>query len=391
MQRFFVSSLSLMDMKLLIVFIPFLFAVFLSRVMIPYILLISYKKRLFDPIDSRKLHKRIVPRLGGVAFAPIQCCLYAISVVIVYKLNFVNLNIATWEIFPMFTMLICGLAILFIVGIGDDLIGVNYKAKFMAQIFVACLFPLSGLWVNNLYGVGLIVNLPSWIGMPLTVFVVVLIINAINLMDGLDGLCSGVVGLGCVVLGGLFMYYGAWLHALFAFITAGVLIPFFYYNVFGTVRRRRQIFMGDTGSMTLGYSVAFLAISFAMNNNFIKPFSEGAIVVAFSTLIVPILDVARVMYVRWRAGKSMFSADRNHLHHKFLRSGMSHRTAMLAILSLALFFCVFNIIMVEIISNNVVVVCDVLLWIIFHYIFDRVFEKKMKDYKHLEAVNLSKN
>ncbi len=132
-------------MKLLIVFIPFLFAVFLSRVMIPYILLISYKKRLFDPIDSRKLHKRIVPRLGGVAFAPIQCCLYAITTVAVYKVNFVPLNVATWEIFPMFTMLICGLAILFIVGIGDDLIGVNYRAKFAAQIFVACLFPLSSL------------------------------------------------------------------------------------------------------------------------------------------------------------------------------------------------------------------------------------------------------
>ncbi|AQX12402.1 undecaprenyl/decaprenyl-phosphate alpha-N-acetylglucosaminyl 1-phosphate transferase [Elizabethkingia meningoseptica] len=378
-------------MKLLIVFIPFIIAVLLSRVMIPYILLISYKKRLFDPIDSRKLHKRIVPRLGGVAFAPIQCCLYAITTVAVYKLNFVNLHVATWEIFPMFTMLICGLAILFIVGIGDDLIGVNYKAKFIAQIFVACLFPLSGLWINNLYGVGLIVDLPAWIGMPLTIFVVVLIINAINLMDGLDGLCSGVVGLGCVVLGGLFMYYGAWLHALFAFITAGVLIPFFYYNVFGTVRRRRQIFMGDTGSMTLGYSIAFLAISFAMNNHFIKPFSEGAIVVAFSTLIVPILDVARVMYVRWRSGKSMFSADRNHLHHKFLRSGMTHRTAMLAILGLALFFCIFNIVMVELISNNVVVVCDVLLWILFHSIFNRVFEKKIKEYKHLEAVNLSEN
>ncbi|AJW64730.1 putative undecaprenyl-phosphate N-acetylglucosaminyl 1-phosphate transferase [Elizabethkingia miricola] len=378
-------------MKLLIVFIPFLVAVFLSRVMIPYILLISYKKRLFDPIDSRKLHKRIVPRLGGVAFAPIQCCLYAISLVVIYKLNFVNLYVATWEIFPMFTMLICGLAILFIVGIGDDLIGVNYKAKFIAQIFVACLFPLSGLWINDLYGVGLLVSLPPWIGMPLTVFVVVLIINAINLMDGLDGLCSGLVGLGCIVLGGLFMYYGTWLHALFAFITAGVLIPFFYYNVFGTVRRRRQIFMGDTGSMTLGYSIAFLAISFAMNNHYIKPFSEGAIVVAFSTLIVPILDVARVMYVRWRIGKPLFSADRNHLHHKFLRSGMSHRTAMMAILSLALFFCIFNIVMVELISNNVVVFCDVLLWVVFHYIFDRVFERKMKEHRKLDAVNLTEN
>ncbi|HFK5553767.1 TPA: MraY family glycosyltransferase [Elizabethkingia anophelis] len=379
-------------MKLLIVFIPFLIAVFLSRVMIPYILLISYKKRLFDPIDSRKLHKRIVPRLGGVAFAPIQCCLYAITTVTVYKVNFVPLNVATWEIFPMFTMLICGLAILFIVGIGDDLIGVNYRAKFAAQIFVACLFPLSGLWINNLYGVGLIVTLPAWIGMPFTVFVVVLIINAINLMDGLDGLCSGLVGLGCVVLGGLFMYYGAWLHALFAFITAGVLIPFFYYNVFGTIRRRRQIFMGDTGSMTLGYSIAFLSISFAMNNDYIKPFSEGAIVVAFSTLIVPILDVARVMYVRWRAGKSMFSADRNHLHHKFLRSGISHRTAMLAILGLALFFCIFNILMVELISNNVVVLCDILLWVIFHYIFDKVFDRKMKEYKKkVEVINLTEN
>jgi hypothetical protein len=128
-----------------------------------------------------------------------------------------------------------------------------------------------------------------------------------------------------------------------------------------------------------------------MNNNHIKAFSEGAIVVAFSTLIVPVLDVLRVMYVR-RAGKSMFSADRNHLHHKFLRSGMSHRTAMLAILGLALFLYFFNIVMVEIISNNVVVLCDVLLWIVFHYIFNKVFDRKMKEYRQPEtATNLTES
>lgn len=383
-----------MDMKLLIVFVPFIIAMLLSGVMIPYILLISYKKRLFDPIDSRKLHKRIVPRLGGVAFAPIQCCLLVITFMSIYKLNIINVNlqIESWALVPSIMMLLCGLVILFIVGLGDDLIGVNYRTKFLIQIFVASLFPLSDLWINDLYGLGFLISLPSWIGMPLTVFIVVLIINAINLMDGLDGLCSGLVGLGCVVLGSLFIYYGAWLHALFAFITAGVLVPFFYYNVYGTSRRRRQIFMGDTGSMTLGYSVAFLALSFAMNNHYIKPFSEGAIVVAFSTLIVPILDVARVMYVRWKAGKPVFSADRNHLHHKFLRSGMSHRIAMLSILGLALFFCVFNIVMVEIISNNVVVVCDILLWIAFHYIFDKVFERKMKEQKKkIEVINLTEN
>ncbi|WP_238557648.1 MraY family glycosyltransferase [Elizabethkingia anophelis] len=143
--------------------------------------------------------------------------------------------------------------------------------------------------------------------------------------------------------------------------------------------------------MTLGYSIAFLSISFAMNNDYIKPFSEGAIVVAFSTLIVPILDVARVMYVRWKSRKSMFSADRNHLHHKFLRSGMSHRTAMLAILSLALFFCIFNIVMVDFVNNNVVVICDIFLWIVFHYIFDRIFEKRMKKQKRFETATLTEN
>ncbi len=247
-------------MKLLIIFIPFVIAVLLSRLIIPYILLVTYKKRLFDPIDARKLHQRIIPRLGGVAFAPIQCCLLVVTLVVVFKLDAIDLNVQSWAFIQNLMVLICGLVILFILGLGADLIGVDYKWKFATQIVVASLFPLSGLWINDLYGLGFIISLPFWIGAPLTVFLVVLVINAINLMDGLDGLCSGLVGVGCIVLGALFIYYQAWIHALFAFITAGVLIPFFYYNVFGTIRRRRQIFMGDTGSMTLGYSIAFLSI-----------------------------------------------------------------------------------------------------------------------------------
>lgn len=364
-------------MNILVIIIPFILAIALGRLILPYILLVTYKKRLFDPIDARKLHQRIIPRLGGVAFAPIQCCLLVITMVVVFKLDVVSLQIQSWALIPHFMMLVCGLVILFVIGIGDDLIGVDFKWKFVAQIFVASLLPMSGLWINDLYGLGFIVALPAYIGVPLTVFVIVLIINAVNLMDGLDGLCSGLVGVGCLVLGGLFLFYGAWLHSLFAFITAGVLIPFFYYNVFGATRRRRQIFMGDTGSMTLGYSMAFLAISFAMNNSYIKPFSEGAIVVAFSTLIVPVLDVARVMYVRYRLGKPVFKPDRNHLHHKFLRFGMSHRTAMLAILALAFFFCLFNVVMVELISNNIVVVLDLLLWCAFHWVFNKIEQKKI--------------
>ena len=348
----------------------FLIALLLSRGMLPIILLVTYRKRLFDPINSRKIHQHVTPRLGGVAFVPIQCLLFVIALVFVIKVANADIQVDSWALLSSFMLLLCGLGVLFMVGIADDLIGVSYKWKFLVQIIAATFFPISGLWINDLYGVGFVVALPEWIGMPLTVFVVVLIINAINLIDGLDGLCSGVVGMGCFVLGSLFMYYGAWWHALFSFITVGLLIPFFYFNVFGATGKHRRIFMGDTGSMTLGYSVAFLAISFTMNNVHIKPFSDGAIVAAFSTLVIPVLDVARVMFVRWKNRKPIFKPDRNHLHHKFLRMGMSHRIAMLSIIGLTLFFCVFNMVLVQWISNNLVILCDAILWFGLHWYFD---------------------
>lgn len=381
------NSLDLM--KYGTVLLPFLCAMLLSWGMLPYILLISYRKRLFDPIDSRKLHQHIVPRLGGVAFAPIQCCILVITFVSLYKLNVgnIDLQVASWIILPSMALLVCGLVILFMIGIGDDLIGVSYKWKFVAQIMVACLLPLSGVWINDLYGLGFVIGIPAWLGMPLTVFVVVLIINAINLIDGIDGLCSGVVTIGLAVLGVLFAYYGAWLHAIFAFITVAVILPFFYLNVFGTTRRRRRIFMGDTGSMTLGFSIAFLVVSFSMNNHFIKPFSDGAIVVAFSTLIVPVLDVARVMFVRWRIGKPIFKPDRNHLHHKLLRAGLSRHSALIFILLMTLLFCLFNIVAVRYVSNNLVVLVDLLFWGGFHCLFN-VLDKRQLIAKLQLFINL---
>lgn len=365
-------------MQIILTISCFIIALLLSKGMIPLIMLVTYKKRLFDPVNARKVHQSIIPRLGGVAFAPIQCFLFVVALVFAIKVANIEMDVQSWAVLPTFMLLLCGLGMLFMVGIADDLIGVSYKWKFFIQIMVASLFPLSGLWINDLYGVGLMVSLPAWIGMPLTLFVVVLIINAVNLIDGLDGLCSGVVVMGCLILGSLFMYYQAWWHAMFAFITVGTLIPFFYYNVFGATRRRRRIFMGDTGSMTLGYSMAFLAISFAMNNTYIKPFSEGAIVVAFSTLIIPVMDVARVMFVRWRAGNPVFKPDRNHLHHKFLRMGMTHRGAMLSILALVLFFCLANAFMVELISNNVVILCNIGLWLGFHYAFEKIEQRYVR-------------
>ncbi|WP_159634859.1 MraY family glycosyltransferase [Sphingobacterium composti Ten et al. 2007 non Yoo et al. 2007] len=366
-------------MEYLILSVPFILAILIGRTIIPYILLVTYKKRLFDPIDARKLHHTAIPRLGGLAFMPIQLCLLAIFLVVMYNFglekNFSN-TISTWKIMPMFVVWGVGIVMLFIVGIADDLVHVHYKWKFFVQILAASLFPMAGLWINDLYGFLFIVGIPFWLGALLTVFATVLVINSINLIDGLDGLCSGLVCVSCLVMGGLFLYYGAWIHTLLAWITAGVLFPFFYYNVFGVSKRRRRIFMGDTGSMTLGYTVAFLAISYSMNLREIKPFTEGAIVVAFSTLLVPIFDVVRVIVVRFYNGKPLFKADRSHLHHKLLRAGLSHRAAMLSIIGLSLFFSIFNLISVNYISNNIVILIDLILWILLTISFNFVVRSR---------------
>lgn len=366
-------------MKFLILIIPFLLALFLTNMIIPYIVLITYKKRLFDPVNWRKLHQSSIPRLGGVAFMPIQCCILAASVVLIYKIPSISslvgdLSVSTWLVFPMFIMLMCGLVILYLVGIADDLISISNKHKFIIQLVVASFFPLSGLWINNFYGIGFVVELSPWIGIPLTIFVTILIINAINLIDGLDGLCSGLVAVACFVYGILFAYYEAWIHAMLAFVTLGVMLAFFYYNVYGVSKRRRRIFMGDTGSMTLGYTISFLAISFSMYSPDIKVFSEGAIVVAAAVLIVPVFDVARVVILRFLTKKSVFSPDRNHLHHKLLRSGFSHRAAMISIVMLSIFYATFNIILVQYVSNNILLVLNFLLWLIITLVFNKLVE-----------------
>ena len=187
------------------------------------------------------------------------------------------------------------MVLLYLTGIADDLVGVRYHQKFIIQILCASLFPIAGLWINDLYGLFGIYALPSYVGIPFTIFTVVFITNAINLIDGIDGLASGLSSVALLVFGFLYISKGLWLYSMFAFSTFGVLVPFFYYNVFGSAERDRKIFMGDTGSLTLGYILSFLAIKYSQNNVDVISYTEGAFVIAFSTLIVPVFDVVRVI------------------------------------------------------------------------------------------------
>lgn len=365
-------------MLFLLIIIAFTLSALLSWLIIPRILVVAFRKRLFDMPDERKIHSQAIPRLGGLSFVP--TILFSLSFVLGMQYTLGNnLPPALLRyIVPEFCFLICGLVLLYLTGIKDDLVGLRYRTKFLIQILAAAFFPLSGLWINNLYGIFGIHEISAWIGIPFTMLAVVFITNAINLIDGIDGLASGLSSVALSVLGSLFLYEHLWLYATLAFSTLGVLLPFFYYNVFGQAEHCKKIFMGDTGSLTLGYILSFLSIRYAAYNPELAPFADGAIVVAFSTLIVPLFDVVRVMLVRARTHKGLFSPDKNHIHHKFLAMGFSPRSAMLFILLIACVFSCLNIFLISYIDNTVMFLVDVLVWTGLNLFFDRVRDKSVE-------------
>lgn len=354
----------------------FLLSVLLATIVIPRIIFISYKKRLFDVPDARKVHKTPVPRLGGLAFLPVILISLCIITGIRYYMNEPVALVWSSCLFMRYLFLVAGTTLLYLVGVADDLVGVSYRYKFVVQILSASFLPLSGLWINDLGGLLGLHAIPAFIGMPLTVFLVVYITNAINLIDGIDGLASGLT---CIALGLIIIVctlVGQWTHALLASATLGVVITFFYYNVFSV--SGRKLFMGDAGSLTLGYILSFLILHFWMQQEYWEPFKLNLNMVTISTLFIPLLDVVRVFYSRVRSGRNPFLPDKNHIHHKLLRTGMRIRTVMITLLMLSLFLVVANFVLSFYINATFMLLFDLIFWCTSHLVINRAIVKHEK-------------
>ena len=320
----------------------FLFAVSLGMVIIPRILVISHKKRLYDVPDARKVHTMPVPRLGGLSFFPV--ILMSMFLVIGFRLYFWDVNVSglSFNMLYEYLFLFVGMTLLYLVGVCDDLVGVGYRYKFAVQIAAAFLLVLSGNWFDSFGGLFGIYSVPVWGGVPFTVIIVVSITNAINLIDGIDGLASGLCCIALSVLSVIFFLRGQYVYALLAICTLGILMPFWCYNVFGNANRGHKLFMGDAGSLTLGYVISFLIIHMSVTNEVSPTLSNPYMVIAFSTVLVPLLDVIRVVLHRLREHKNPFLPDKNHFHHKLLRTGMRVRMVMVCIIAISAFFILLN-------------------------------------------------
>ena len=357
--------------------IAFLTSVFFAGIIIPQILLIAFRKKLFDVPDARKIHTSAVPRLGGIAFNLVTI----FSVFFVFGLNIMGSNGIFMEQIStdalQFCFGFCALMLIYIVGIADDLIGVRYKAKFVVQTLAALFIVVSGLYINNFHGLFGLHEVNPFFGGFITVIAIVFITNAINLIDGVDGLASGLCIVAFAYYGVMFFCLGMFVYSLIAFAVLGTVIQFYYYNVFGKAEKQKKIFMGDTGSLTLGIFLCFLSLKLNQVPDS-HSFVSNAFVMAFAPLIVPCFDVIRVYIHRLRKHRSPFLPDKNHIHHKIMRCGVSQRVTMVSIIVFAVFIALANFEFANVLDINVLVIGDLVFYYIGHGILNKILAKKEK-------------
>jgi UDP-N-acetylmuramyl pentapeptide phosphotransferase/UDP-N-acetylglucosamine-1-phosphate transferase/protein involved in polysaccharide export with SLBB domain len=339
----------------------FLLSFVLGYFFIPKVCQISFERRLFDAVDDRKIHHTLIPRLGGLSFTPV----IVFSVATLVGINLFMGNAALIGALKqnagelLFGM--CASMILYVVGAIDDLSTLRYRSKFTVQLLAGVMLIASGLSIGNLHGLFGLHELPVYIDYPLTLLAVMFIINAFNLIDGIDGLASGLGIVMFIFYGAAFIFSGEYLYAMLALAATGALLPFYYYNVFGDAARQHKIFMGDTGSLTIGFLLAFLSMK-------LSDCHIGACnptVLAFIPLFVPCFDLLRVFFFRMRNSKGLFLPDKNHIHHRLLDAGWSQRSARLRLLALSVALTLGNVGASSHIDINLLLSADLLIWMLF--------------------------
>lgn len=294
----------------------FMTALLTALIMVPFLRKWALSTGTVDIPDERKVHRTAVPRIGGIAI--FMSFLFSL---LVYS-----------DLAPPIRGLLAGALIIFFTGFVDDLYGITPRRKFLGEIG-GCLVTIvvGQLYISNLgdlFGFGAI-TLPLWLALPFTVFAVVGVINALNLIDGLDGLAGGV----SVIAAGAFFILG-WhtgngtATAVTAAMLGGIL-GFLKYNYYPA-----RIFMGDTGSLVVGFLLGFLAVVLTQGEGTASP------VLPVVILGVPLMDTVWVMSSRLAKGQSPFNPDMTHVHHKFLNLGMEHRFTVVVIYGISLFWAV---------------------------------------------------
>ena len=298
------------------------------------ILAIAKKKNVVDNPNARKLQKQPVPVMGGIAvfFGVLAGLLVGTSV---YALPFLLSHEPVDLPSSSLLSVLAAMGIMLYMGAIDDMIGLSAVKRLLIEMGVVLgLIMSSGGCIDTFRGMWGVGALSWWLAVPLTVFAGVGIINSINMIDGVNGLSSGICMTCSILFGVAFIRIMDWGNAVLAFSMAAALMPFFIHNVFGS---KSRMFIGDAGTMVMGILMTWFTISTlrapAMTEYYTPVVRTNMVAMCLAILSVPVFDTLRVMSMRMLKGSSPFKADMTHLHHAFIQIGVSHSiTALIEIL-----------------------------------------------------------
>ncbi|WP_447641043.1 MULTISPECIES: MraY family glycosyltransferase [Chitinophagaceae] len=342
---FRLSILDRFDPNLFVYLAIFLLPMLIVVFSIPGILLVALKKRLVDRPDNRKRHKKLVPSFGGLA--------------IFSSIAFVTALFDVERYFPHWNYVFAGAFLLFVTGLKDDVVAITPRQKFAAQFIAALMVAyFADIRIGNLHGFLGIHVLPLWLSVLLTSIGIVFITNAYNLIDGVDGLCGSLSFVELMALGCYFAYMGDIGFALCAFCLAGAILGFLRYNFY-----QARIFMGDTGSLVVGFFIAFLCICMVEVEDVHRngaPLTyyagKGHLALALAIVIVPVFDTFRVFATRVLHGSSPFHPDRRHIHHLLLDAGLNSRQICFSLIVVNIVLVGMTIFFVKLDINPTIVV-----------------------------------
>lgn len=285
-------------------FVPFLIALIVAYVLTPGVKKLAIKVGAVDKPNARKVHTHAIPRLGGLAI----------------YIGFMAAVLFCVPVRHELLGLLLGCTAIVALGIWDDICNIPAKVKLVGQIVAACIpiaFGIQIEWLTNPFGT--LIVLPELVAVPVTIFWIIGFTNTVNLIDGLDGLAAGVSFIASVSMFLLAYTMNQYLSAMIIVAMAGAALGFLQYNF-----NPAKIFMGDTGSMLLGYTMAVAAVL-----GLVKTAATIALVVPLIALGLPILDTLFAIIRRKMSGVPIFQPDKGHLHHRLLALGMSQKQAVL--------------------------------------------------------------
>lgn len=349
-------------------------SIFFSLLLLSKVIKSAYNNNIFDNHDERKIHKGNIPRVGGIAFVPSAVISFMFALIILY-LRDEAFDLGIHHTFIQDSVIILiSILIIYVFGVYDDLKGLRYRNKFTYQFSTGLMLCLAGIYMKDIHGILALYHIPPIFGCFVSIFVMVLSINAINFIDGIDGLSSGIAIIA-------FIYYSIiliierndfWLLSI-SFLCA--ILPFFFFNVFGSRKNKTKSFMGDAGSTVLGLVIFLLAVIVNENPN-TELLYDNPLVLAYAPLLLPFYDVISVVYQRLLNAKNIFKADDNHFHHKLLKLGFSQPMALLIELLVVVFVIFSTLILVKYININVVVGSSLLLWIWINLLLTKIIKAK---------------